>query len=81
MISDSTVVKFRRPGSSSARLSFDTFLLGRATIAWVMGTPADDVPALSTLGRVVRTMGSTFNVLFTRDGQDLLRILAMKATT
>jgi hypothetical protein len=28
---------------------------------WAMGTSADDVPALSTLGRVVWTMGSTID--------------------
>jgi hypothetical protein len=63
MISNSVATKFRRLGSSSARLSSDTLLFGRSTNAYVVGTSADDVPSLSTLGRVVPTMGSTADAL------------------
>jgi hypothetical protein len=63
MISDSTVAKFRRPGLSSVRLLSGALLPGQATNAWAVGTSADDVPTLSTLGRVVRTMGSTADAL------------------
>jgi hypothetical protein len=62
-ILDSAVTKFKRPGSSSARLSSDTLLPGQATNAWVVGTSTDDIPALSTLGGVVRTMGPAADAL------------------
>jgi hypothetical protein len=60
MISDSGAGKFRRSGSSSARLSSDAILPGQATNAWAMGASTDDV---STLGCVVRTMGATTDAL------------------
>jgi hypothetical protein len=66
MISDSTVMKFRRMGSSSARLSFGALLPGRATNAWVVGASADDVSTLSSLGGVVWTMDTTVNALLPR---------------
>jgi hypothetical protein len=53
------MTKFRRLGSSSERVSFGTLLPGRATNVWAMGVYADDVSAMSTLGRVVWTLGST----------------------
>jgi hypothetical protein len=62
-ISDPTAAKFRRSGSSSPRLSFGALLSGRAINAWAMGTSADDVPALSSLGGVVRFMGVTTDAL------------------
>jgi hypothetical protein len=63
MISDSATVMFRRSGTSSARLPSGALLPGRATNAWAVGTSTDDVPALSTFGGVVRTMGSTADAL------------------
>jgi hypothetical protein len=60
MISDSVVTKFRRPRSSSARLSCSALLPGRATNAWAVRASVDDV---STLGRVVWTMDATANAL------------------
>jgi hypothetical protein len=60
MISDSTAMKFRGSVSSSAKLSSNVLLPGRAINAWVVGVSTDDV---STLGRVVQTMGSTANAL------------------
>jgi hypothetical protein len=62
-ISDSAVVKFRRPGSSSVRLLSGALLPDWATNAWSVGTSTDDIPTLSTLSRVVRTMGSVVNAL------------------
>jgi hypothetical protein len=49
--------------SSSTGLSSDALLLNRATNAWVMGVFANDVPVLSTLVRVVQTMGSNVDAL------------------
>jgi hypothetical protein len=66
MISDSTVMKFRRMGSSSARLSFSALLPGRATNAWVVGASVDDVSTLSSLGGVVWTMDTAVNALLPR---------------
>jgi hypothetical protein len=63
MISDSATVKFRRSGSSSARLSSDALLLNQTTNSRAVGTSADDVPTLSTLCRVVWTMGSAADAL------------------
>jgi hypothetical protein len=63
MISDIAALKFRRSGSSSARLSFDALLPGQATNAWAMGASADDVDTLSSLGGVVWTMGTTTDAL------------------
>jgi hypothetical protein len=54
------MAKFRRLGSPSAGLPSDTVLLGRATNAWAIGASADDV---STLGGMVRSMGSTTDAL------------------
>ncbi len=62
-IQDLTAVKFRRPGSLSVGASYDTVLLGRATNAWAVGTSADDVSTLSSLGRVVRAMDATADAL------------------
>jgi hypothetical protein len=59
VISDSTASKFRRLGSSSARVSSDGLLPCWATNAWAVGASADDVPALSSLGGVVLTMDTT----------------------
>jgi hypothetical protein len=63
MISDSIASRFRRLGSSSARLSYSTLFLGQATNAWAMETSTDDVSTLSSLGGVVRTMGIATNAL------------------
>jgi hypothetical protein len=63
MILDSATVKFRRPASSSIRLSYDALLFSWATNAWAVGISTNDVPALSTWGRVVQTMGSTTDAL------------------
>jgi hypothetical protein len=62
-ISDLTTTKFRRSGVSPPRLSFDASLSGRATNAWVVGASTDDVPTLSSLGGVVRSMGATTSAL------------------
>jgi hypothetical protein len=48
---------------SSVGLSFGTLLPGRATNAYVVGASADDVSALSTMGRVVHTMVSAADAL------------------
>jgi hypothetical protein len=58
-ILDSAVSKFRKSGSTSARLSSNALLTSRATNAWAMGAFVDHVPALSSLGGVVRTTGAT----------------------
>jgi hypothetical protein len=63
MVLDPTAVKFIRTGLSSIRSSSSALLPGRATNTWGMGTSADDVPALSTLGRVVRTLGFAADAL------------------
>jgi hypothetical protein len=62
-IQDSATVQFRRLGSSSTRLSFDTLLHDRATNAWVVGASTDDVSTLSSMGGMVWTMGSTTDAL------------------
>jgi hypothetical protein len=62
-ISDTTAPIVRRSGSSSAKVSSDALLLGRATNAWAMGASTDDVPTLSSLGGVARTMDSTTDAL------------------
>jgi hypothetical protein len=59
MILDFAVWKFRRSGSSSVRLSSGVLLLSQATNTWAVGDFADDVPTLSSIGRVVQTMGAT----------------------
>jgi hypothetical protein len=46
-----------------------------------MGASTDDVPALSSLDRVVRTIDTTTDALFSQDGQELLKVLATRATT
>jgi hypothetical protein len=56
------VTKYRRLGSSSIGSS-GTLLLDQVTIAWAVGPSTDDVSALSTLGRVVRSMDSATNAL------------------
>jgi hypothetical protein len=61
MISDSATSNFRRSGSSSTRLSYDTLLPDRATNAWAVGASIDDVSTLSSLGGVVWAMGATTN--------------------
>jgi hypothetical protein len=66
MISDSTVVKFRRSRPSLARLSSGTLLPGRATNAWAVGAFTNDVSTLSSLGGVVRIVGSTTDALPSR---------------
>jgi hypothetical protein len=58
-ILDSNVPKFRKSISSSARVSSDASHPSRATNAWAMGGSVDDVPALPSLGGVVRTMDTT----------------------
>jgi hypothetical protein len=63
MILDSIVTKFKRPGSSSVKLSSDVLLPGWATNAGAVGASTDDVSTLSSLGRVVRTMGATADAL------------------
>jgi hypothetical protein len=62
-ISNPTIAKFRRLGSLSPRLSSGALLSDRATNAWVVGTSADDVSTLSSLGGVVRSMGATTDAL------------------
>jgi hypothetical protein len=62
-ISDLTATKFRRMGLSSPRLSSGALLSDWATNAWAVGTSADDVSTLSSLGRVVRSMGATTGAL------------------
>jgi hypothetical protein len=62
-ISDPTTVAFRRSGASPPRLSFGVSLSGQATNAWVVGASIDDVPTLSSLGGVVRSMGATTDAL------------------
>jgi hypothetical protein len=56
-------MKFRMSESSSARLSSSALLPSRATNAWAVGTSANDVSALSSLGGVVQTMGSAADAL------------------
>jgi hypothetical protein len=63
VIQDSTTVKFRRSGSSSAGLPFGALLPGQAANAWAMVSSADDVSTLSTLDGVVQTVGSTADAL------------------
>jgi hypothetical protein len=63
MISDPTAVKFRRSESSLARLSYGALLPSQATNTWAVGTSVDDISAMSSLGGVVQTMGSTANAL------------------
>jgi hypothetical protein len=63
MVSDSTTSNFRRSGSSSTRLSSGALLPGWATNVWAMGASADDVSTLSSLGGVVRTMGTATDAL------------------
>jgi hypothetical protein len=60
VIPDSTTVKFRKSGSSSARLPSSTLLPGQATNAQAMGASPDDV---STLGSVIWTVGSAADAL------------------
>jgi hypothetical protein len=63
MILDHAVTKFRRLGSSIARLSSSALLSGQATNAWAMGASTDDVSTLSFLGGVVWTMDTTTDAL------------------
>jgi hypothetical protein len=63
MISDSAVSKFRVSELSSARLSSGALLLDRATNAWAVRISVDDVSTLSSLGGVVRIMGTTADAL------------------
>jgi hypothetical protein len=62
-IQDSTVVKFRRSGSSSMGISSGASLPYRATNAWAVEAYADDVSTLSSFGGVVRTVASITNAL------------------
>jgi hypothetical protein len=62
-IQDTAMTKFRRSGSSSTGVSSDVLLLDWATNAWAVEASADDVSALSTLGRVVGSMDSATNAL------------------
>jgi hypothetical protein len=48
---------------SSARVSSGALLPGQATKAWAMGASADDVPTLSSVGRVIRAMDTTTDAL------------------
>jgi hypothetical protein len=57
------VTKFRRLGSSSVGASSGALLPDRVINAWAVGAFADDVFALSTLERVVRSMDSATNAL------------------
>jgi Zn-dependent M28 family amino/carboxypeptidase len=63
VIPDSTVVKFRRSGSSSVGLPSNTLLPSWATNAWAVGASADDVSTLFTLGRTVWIVGSITDAL------------------
>jgi hypothetical protein len=60
------VAKFRRLGSTSKGVSFGALLPDWATNAGRVGASANDVFALSTLGRVIRTVGSTADALSPR---------------
>jgi hypothetical protein len=73
------VAKFRRSGSSST--SSGALLLDWATNVWAVGTSADDVSALSTLDEGGTDCGLHRRCTSSRDGQDLLRVLATEATT
>jgi hypothetical protein len=66
VISNPTTTTFRRSGASSPRLSSGVLLSCRATNAWAMGASVDDVPTLSSLGGVVRSMGATTDALSPR---------------
>jgi hypothetical protein len=63
VISDPTTATFRRSRASPLRLSSSTLLSDQATNAWAVGASTDDVPTLSTLGGVVRSMGATTDAL------------------
>jgi hypothetical protein len=60
------MTKFRSLESSSIGVSSGILLLDRATNAWAMGASTDDVPALSSLDRVVRAMDTTTDALSPR---------------
>jgi hypothetical protein len=55
--------EFRRLGSLLKGVSSDALLPGRATNAKTVGPSVDDVSYLSTLGRVVWTLGSAADAL------------------
>jgi hypothetical protein len=63
MISDSAVSKVRRSESPSAGVSSSALVPSGATNAWAMGASAGDVHALSSLGRMVRTVDTTTDAL------------------
>jgi hypothetical protein len=63
MISDSAASKVRRSESLSAGVSSGALLPSGATNVWVVGASANDVPALSSLGRMVRTVDTTTDAL------------------
>jgi hypothetical protein len=60
------MTKFRTSELSSIGASSGVLLPDRATNAWAMGASADDVLALSSIGRVVRAMDTTTNALSPR---------------
>jgi hypothetical protein len=57
------MVEFRRLGPRSKGISFVALLPDRATNVRTVGASTDDVSILSTLGRVVWTLGSTTDAL------------------
>jgi hypothetical protein len=65
-IQDTAVTKFRRLGSSSIGASSSALLPNQATNAWAMGASANDVSALSTLDKVVRSVDSASNAFSPR---------------
>jgi hypothetical protein len=57
------MMKFRRSEWPSVGLPSSTLLPDWTTNAWVVGASTNDVFALSTLGEVVWTVGSTADAL------------------
>jgi hypothetical protein len=65
-IQDTCMTNFRSSESKSIGASSSVLLPDRATNTWAMGAFVDDVPALSSLGRVVRAIDTTIDALSTR---------------
>jgi hypothetical protein len=57
------MTEFRRLGSSSKGVSSGALLPGQAANAGTVGASVDDISSLSTLGRVVWTLGSVVDAL------------------
>jgi hypothetical protein len=75
------VLKFRRSGSSSARVSSDTLLPSQATNAWAVGGLHRWCTHLVLLGWDGTGHGHRRRCTSTQDGQNLLKILPTEATT